>query len=47
MALFNSNFIYTGVEDDILLVGFADEEFERKEYLLVAKDIKIYVYSSP
>ncbi|WP_054402446.1 Imm10 family immunity protein [Paenibacillus solani] len=37
--LLKTSFVYFGVEDETLLIGFADEEFETHEYVLFQKSL--------
>ncbi|WP_010243288.1 Imm10 family immunity protein [Acetivibrio cellulolyticus] len=34
-----ANFVFAGVEDDIILIGFADDEFDTKEHILLQKSL--------
>jgi hypothetical protein len=36
---FTSNFAYANIEENVITVGFADNEFETKEYILLQKNI--------
>lgn len=36
-----SNFIFAGIEDNIILVGFADDEFNTKEHILLQKSLEV------
>lgn len=38
-TLFKASFIFAGIEDEVLLIGFADDEFETQEYLLLQKSL--------
>jgi len=35
-----SNFVFAGIEDDVIMVGFADDEFNTKEHLLLQKALE-------
>ncbi|KOP68272.1 hypothetical protein AMS62_25725 [Bacillus sp. FJAT-18019] len=37
--LLKTSFVYFGVEDETLLIGFADDEFETHEYVLFQKSL--------
>lgn len=39
--LLKASFVYSGIEDETLLIGFADDEFETKEYVLFQKSLCI------
>ncbi|MED3571404.1 Imm10 family immunity protein [Cytobacillus praedii] len=39
--LLKASFVYCGIEDETLLIGFADDEFETKEYVLFQKSLCI------
>ncbi|GKV54468.1 hypothetical protein NCCP2222_04150 [Sporosarcina sp. NCCP-2222] len=39
--LFKASFVYVGIEDETILIGFADDEFETKEYVLFQKSLCI------
>ncbi|MEO4053244.1 Imm10 family immunity protein [Solibacillus sp. CAU 1738] len=39
--LLKASFVYFGIEDETLLIGFADDEFETKEYVLFQKSLCI------
>ncbi|WP_419393624.1 Imm10 family immunity protein [Cytobacillus praedii] len=39
--LLKASFVYWGIEDETLLIGFADDEFETKEYVLFQKSLCI------
>ncbi|MFJ7646132.1 Imm10 family immunity protein [Lysinibacillus sp. NPDC097279] len=36
-----ASFVYVGIEDETLLIGFADDEFETKEYVLFQKSLSV------
>lgn len=38
-TLLKASFVYFGVEDETILIGFADNEFETKEYVLFQKPL--------
>lgn len=38
-TLLKASFVYFGIEDETLLIGFADNEFETKEYVLFQKSL--------
>lgn len=38
-TLLKASFVYYGIEDETLLIGFADNEFETKEYVLFQKPL--------
>lgn len=40
-TLLKALFVYFGIEDETLLIGFADNEFETKEYVLFQKSLCI------
>lgn len=40
-TLLKASFVYFGMEDETLLIGFADDEFETKEYVLLQKSLCI------
>lgn len=40
-TLLKASFVYYGIEDETLLIGFADNEFETKEYVLFQKSLCI------
>lgn len=40
-TLLKASFVYFGIEDETLLIGFADNEFETKEYVLFQKSLCI------
>jgi hypothetical protein len=35
-----ANFIFSGIEDDVIMIGFADDEFDTKEHLLLQKSLE-------
>lgn len=35
----NAKFVYSNIEDDLVMVGFANDEFEPTEYLLLQQNI--------
>lgn len=39
--LLKASFVYFGVEDETVLIGFADDEFEPHEYVLFQKSLYI------
>ena len=39
--LLKASFVYCGIEDETLLIRFADDEFETKEYVLFQKSLCI------
>ncbi|MGG3280986.1 Imm10 family immunity protein [Paenibacillus solani] len=39
--LLKASFVYFGVEDETLLIGFADDEYETNEYVLFQKSLYI------
>jgi hypothetical protein len=36
----NASYFLNGIEDDIILVGFADDEFDTKEHILLQKSLE-------
>lgn len=36
----NASYVFTGIEDDIILIGFADDEFDTKEHILLQKSLE-------
>ncbi|MFC7677386.1 Imm10 family immunity protein [Paenibacillus sp. GCM10028914] len=38
-TLLKASFIYFGIEDETLIIGFADDEFETNDYLLLQKSL--------
>ncbi|MBQ4898068.1 hypothetical protein KB559_04375 [Paenibacillus sp. Marseille-P2973] len=43
--LLKASFVYCGIEDETILIGFADDEFETKEYVLFQKSL--YIEDNP
>ncbi|MGN7116866.1 Imm10 family immunity protein [Lysinibacillus odysseyi] len=41
ITLLKASFVYFGIEDETILIGFADDEFETKEYVLFQKSLCI------
>ncbi|MFJ7405020.1 MULTISPECIES: Imm10 family immunity protein [unclassified Lysinibacillus] len=39
--LLKASFVYCGIEDETILIGFADDEFDTKEYVLFQKSLFI------
>jgi hypothetical protein len=39
--LLEASFVYCGIEDETILIGFADDEFDTKEYVLFQKSLFI------
>lgn len=35
-----SNFVFAGIEDNVIMVGFADDEFNTKEHILLQKALE-------
>ncbi len=35
----NAKFLYAQIENDVIMVGFADDEFETKDYVLLQKSL--------
>lgn len=35
-----SNFIFAGIEDNVIMVGFADDEFNTEKHLLLQKSVE-------
>lgn len=38
-TIFKASFIYFGAEDETIIIGFADDEFETNDYLLLQKSL--------
>ncbi len=35
-----SNFVFAGIEDDVIMIGFADDEFNTKDHLMLQKALE-------
>ncbi|QTD41525.1 hypothetical protein [Sporosarcina sp. Te-1] len=42
--LLKATFVYFGIEVETVLIGFADDEFETKEYVLFQKSYALKTY---
>lgn len=40
MRNFNCKFIYSNIDNDIIMVGFADQEYDTKKYILLQKKLQ-------
>lgn len=39
--LLKASFVYFGIEDETIIIGFADDEFDTKEYVLFQKSLSV------